>query len=102
MWLASAAFLPVGFLYFWTVADEFQIIDMGVKKGYRRKGVAKSLLQKLIAEAMTKKFQITLDVRVHNTPAVRLYEKLGFETVAVRKGYYGDGEDGLILRILSA
>lgn len=99
VWLALKSSELAGFLYFWTVIDEFQIMDIAVTEKYRRQGVAETLLNKLISEASVKKFAITLDVRVHNTPALKLYEKLGFELVTVRKAYYGNGEDGLVLRI---
>jgi hypothetical protein len=39
----------------------------------------------------------TLEVRVGNAPARRLYEKLGFEEVGERRNYYRDGEDALIM-----
>ena len=39
----------------------------------------------------------TLEVRAGNLPAKRLYEKLGYEVAGVRKRYYRDGEDGLIM-----
>ena len=39
----------------------------------------------------------TLEVRAGNLPAKRLYEKLGYEVTGVRKRYYRDGEDGLIM-----
>jgi ribosomal-protein-alanine N-acetyltransferase len=39
-----------------------------------------------------------LEVRITNFPALRLYEKYGFETVAIRKKYYQDtGEDALVM-----
>jgi ribosomal-protein-alanine N-acetyltransferase len=38
-----------------------------------------------------------LEVREHNQPAISLYQKFGFETMYVRKGYYPDGENALVM-----
>lgn len=84
----------LGFLYFWTLSDEIQIIDMGVLPGFRRQGIAQKLLQHLILQAATKK--IFLEVRVGNAAAIAVYESCGFQKVGERKKYYADGEDAWV------
>lgn len=43
---------------------------------------------------------VLLEVRASNKPAQRLYASLGFERVGVRKRYYGDGEDAVLMTLL--
>lgn len=86
----------LGFLYFWTVVDEYQIMDIGVCQSVRQKGIARSLLKALLSEAQKNGFRVTLEVRALNKPAIRLYESLGFRITGLRKEYYEDGEDGLL------
>jgi len=58
-------------------------LGMGVAVGYRGRGIGRRLLEATIAKAWTKGMtRIVLDVRIDNTNAIRLYEKLGFVTEA--------------------
>lgn len=69
-----------------------------VDKAFRRKGYADQLLD--FAEnhlRKTKIEKIFLEVRKSNTPAKNLYIKKGYKEISVRKKYYSDGEDALIL-----
>ena len=63
-------------------------------------GLGATLLQDLLDEATRRGCgEVLLEVRVDNEPARRLYERHGFERVAVRRGYYQPGSvDGLVLR----
>ncbi|WP_053240337.1 ribosomal protein S18-alanine N-acetyltransferase [Pyrobaculum islandicum] len=71
------------------------IISIAVAPEYRGLGIGKMLLctaLKLLTECKTS--EVFLEVRVSNTPALRLYESAGFQLVEVLKNYYSDGEDG--------
>ena len=74
------------------------VVSIAVLPEYRRQGIGKNLL--LNAEKALKEYgakEIILEVRVSNTPAINLYEKLGYEKVKVLKGYYSDGEDAYLM-----
>lgn len=92
---------PVAFSLAWSVADELQLLDMGVLPEERRKGYGRALLGELLRFAQReRKRLLLLEVRQSNEPAIRLYRSLGFETAGVRRGYYSDtGEDALEMRI---
>ncbi|MDE0021944.1 MAG: ribosomal protein S18-alanine N-acetyltransferase [Candidatus Poribacteria bacterium] len=83
----------------WTAADETHIVNFAVHPNLRRQGIGKALVRNLFAEARRSKApRVTLEVRVSNLPAIRLYESMGFQIVAVRKGYYLDnGENAYIM-----
>lgn len=75
------------------------VISIAVLPEYRRMGIATSLLKnamKIVREVYDCS-EIFLEVRVSNTPAINLYEKLGFIKVERIKRYYMDGEDAYLM-----
>lgn len=90
----------VAYMGMWCVADEGQITNVAVHPEYRRKGLAKQLIETLTAVAKEKKLtSLTLEVREHNKAAISLYEIMGFEQVGRRKGYYEGKEDALLMTL---
>lgn len=76
------------------------MMNLAVLPEYRGKGVGASLVLELIRRLQDNQVScLTLEVRISNEPAIRLYEKLGFTEVGRRPGYYHNPkEDALILR----
>ena len=89
----------VGFAGVWIVAGEGDITNIAVHPSYRKQGIASQLLSKLLKICKdTNCNDITLEVRVSNTPAQNLYTKFGFVNEGIRKKYYSDnGEDAIIM-----
>ncbi|MGI6737003.1 MAG: ribosomal protein S18-alanine N-acetyltransferase [Anaerovoracaceae bacterium] len=89
----------VGYAGLWIIADEGHINNVGVLPEYRRRGIAAEILERLFADARRLgAHDFTLEVRVSNTEAIRLYRRFGFEPEGVRPGYYEDDhEDALIM-----
>ena len=82
------------------VADEAQIIDIYVEPEQRRQGLAEKKLREWMA-GLPKGTKVILEVRVGNTPARKLYEKLGFTELYVRKNYYSKPtEDASVMQLL--
>jgi ribosomal-protein-alanine N-acetyltransferase len=83
----------------WLVLDEAHITNIAVHPEFRRKGLGRLILLTLMEEAARLGIErMTLEVRVSNTPAIRLYKALGFEEGGIRKGYYANNrEDALIM-----
>jgi ribosomal-protein-alanine N-acetyltransferase len=74
------------------------IISMAVSPNYRRAGIGEALLRESIKRLGPKVREIYLEVRPGNDTAIKLYEKLSFRrTAVVRKRYYHDGEDALVM-----
>jgi [ribosomal protein S18]-alanine N-acetyltransferase len=83
---------------FWLLLDEAHIATIAAHPGWRGCGLGLWLMLALLDQAIRRGAALsTLEVRVGNTPARRLYEKLGFEEVGERRNYYRDGEDALIM-----
>lgn len=88
----------VGFLSGVVGGDECELSDIAVDERYRKIGIATRLFELLFNELKNKKVnKVFLLVRFNNDPAVSLYNKLGFNCVGKRKGYYG-GADALIMK----
>lgn len=76
------------------------MMNLAVAPDYRRRGIARELIIRLISCLQAEKVScLTLEVRVSNMPAISLYTQMGFAEVGRRKNYYHDPrEDALILR----
>ncbi|MEA2674756.1 MAG: [ribosomal protein S18]-alanine N-acetyltransferase [Chloroflexota bacterium] len=97
--VARAGEVVVGFAGLWVMVDEAHVTTFAVDPGWRRRGVGERLLLALLDIAVTRRArEATLEVRLSNMPARRLYEKYGFRPVGIRPRYYSDnGEDALIM-----
>ncbi len=88
----------LGYAGFQVVLDEGHIMTIAVHPQHRRRGLGTLLLLDLFEQARERGVQrLTLEVRVSNVAAQRLYEAFGFHLEGRRLHYYGDGEDALIL-----
>jgi [ribosomal protein S18]-alanine N-acetyltransferase len=89
----------VGYAFVSRYVDAWHVMNVAVADTYRRRGIAVALLERLFdVTATDPRRGYTLEVRVSNTGAIALYEKLGFEARGVRRGYYTDNrEDALIM-----
>ena len=80
---------PVGYLKARVTREEIEIISILIDKKFRKVGMGKSLLNKLLNIALKKKIQnIFLEVSVENQIAINLYKKFDFIKVGKRKNYY--------------
>lgn len=87
----------VGFLKYSLIYDRIEIDNIFVEEDYRNRSIATKLMSRLISIAIENKaFNITLEVRVSNEIAIKLYKKFGFIEVATRRFYYGD-EDAILM-----
>lgn len=89
----------IGFGGIWMMVDEAHITTFAIDPAWRRQRLGETLLMALIDLAMARRArEATLEVRLSNVPARRLYEKFGFRPVGLRPRYYSDnGEDALIM-----
>ena len=79
----------LGYVGMHHLVDEGFITNVAVSPAARRQGVARALLQHLTEYGTAHSlYRITLEVRVGNTPAIALYESLGYVRDGVRPGFY--------------
>ncbi|HXV79170.1 MAG TPA: ribosomal protein S18-alanine N-acetyltransferase [Candidatus Binatia bacterium] len=91
----------VGYILFWLLPEEIDVHNIAVHPGFRRQGIGQTLLRQVIEQAQRRdSSRVTLEVRVSNVAAQKLYESVGFVRQGLRKGYYSDdGEDALIMTL---
>jgi ribosomal-protein-alanine N-acetyltransferase len=88
-----------GYLIVSRYVDAWHVMNIAVAPDYRRHGIARRLLNELFEVTVDDGQRgYTLEVRVSNADAIRLYEQMGFRGRGVRRGYYTDNrEDALIM-----
>ena len=87
-----------GYIGFHLDETKAELVTVYVPDQYRQQKVASFLLEYGMAWAQQQKVQaITLEVSELNQPAIHLYEKFGFKTIHVRKNYYQDSTDALLM-----
>jgi ribosomal-protein-alanine N-acetyltransferase len=89
----------VGYVINSRYVDAWHVMNVAVAPDHQRRGVASALLERLFELTRDDERRgYTLEVRVSNEGAIHLYERLGFESRGIRRGYYTDNrEDALIM-----
>jgi ribosomal-protein-alanine N-acetyltransferase len=99
-YLADPQFTPVlvacdprrriaGFLVLRLTADEAEVLSLAVARKWQGRGVGAALMRAGIEDlAMSPAKRLLLEVETGNEPALRLYRRLGFAEIAIRKAYY--------------
>ena len=102
--LSLGAFHPatgelLGYLIISRYVDAWHVMNVAVAPEHRRRKIATMLLDKLFQQTAGEgRRGYTLEVRVSNDVAIRLYERAGFKPRGIRRGYYTDNrEDALIM-----
>ncbi|HEV8602739.1 MAG TPA: ribosomal protein S18-alanine N-acetyltransferase [Gaiellaceae bacterium] len=89
----------VGYLIISRYVDAWHVMNIAIADEFRRRGIATRLMERLFdLTAPDGRRGYTLEVRISNEAAIRLYEQVGFKARGVRRGYYTDNrEDALIM-----
>lgn len=97
-WVAVRDGKVVGYLVTQWVLDEIHILNIAIHNYERRKGIASFMLDFLFERAVNQKMaDVYLEVRESNESARALYSRYGFAELGIRKSYYHDGEDALVM-----
>ncbi len=88
----------VGFMLAMKLLDEAEILVLYVDKMFRKKGIAKKLINYLIDPVKSK--SILLEVSNKNLPALCLYEKFEFKVINIRKNYYQDSDAYVMRKVI--
>src|SRR5512132_3987392 len=92
--------MVVGYTCRWRVADEVHLLNVAVHPDRRGGGHGRALVSDVIAEAEGAGCAVVLrEVRAGNVVARRLYRTLGCRDLGVRRGYYGPGQDAIVMEL---
>lgn len=86
----------VGYSIAFQTADFTDLLNICIHPQHQHQGLGAQLWTHFLSALHRKK--VLIEVRVSNHNALRFYQKLGFESINIRKKYYSDGEDAKILR----
>lgn len=90
-----------GFMVWFPLPDEAELLNIGVATAHQRRGVAWALLADMLTTARAQQRQrVFLEVRVSNIPAIELYCQTGFAVAGERRHYYKNAngsEDALVM-----
>ncbi len=82
----------------WLTAPNAEILNLFVLEEYRGHGIGKKLVDEVIKVCNKEDIEmLTLEVRVSNSYAIRMYENIGFKVGTIRKKYYENKEDALLM-----
>ncbi|KXS42204.1 MAG: ribosomal-protein-alanine N-acetyltransferase [Candidatus Frackibacter sp. T328-2] len=88
----------IGYIGAWIILNESHITTLAISPDYRRQGVAKRLLSNLFGRLREEGVnKVTLEVRVSNQPARKLYTDYGFDEAGIRKNYYQDNQEDAVI-----
>jgi ribosomal-protein-alanine N-acetyltransferase len=89
----------VGYVVAWFLREEVHLLNIAVARAHQGRGYARRMLERLVELARDgNRSSISLEVRVSNARAIRLYESIGFVAAGRRREYYqNDREDALIM-----
>lgn len=89
-----------GFVVYWIIHDELHVLDVVTAPESRRSGVGRALMLEALGDGGQRgATRALLEVRRSNAPAIALYRSLGFLHDTVRRGYYQDGEDAVLMSL---
>lgn len=99
-WVLESHQEIIGYAIVMMVLDEVHLLNISVASAYQGKGIGRELLHAMMEIGRSHGgLNMFLEVRVSNTKAVRLYENIGFNEMAIRRNYYPakDGREDAIL-----
>ena len=89
----------IGYIIYNIIIDEAEILNIVIDNEFKRQNLGKYLLEQTITEISKQKIKtIFLEVGEKNIPAINLYLQFGFEQYNVRKQYYKNKENALLMR----
>ena len=89
----------IGYIIYHIVLDEAEILNIVIDNMFKRKNLGKYLLEQTINEISKQNIKtIFLEVGEKNIPAINLYLKFGFEQYGIRKEYYKNKENAILMK----
>lgn len=96
--VAAADDAVLGFVCAWQVVDACHLLRIATHPDHRGRGIGRALVERLIERARAAGCShLELEVASRNAPAIALYQRVGFQVVGVRRGYYRAPPDDAVM-----
>ena len=90
----------LGYSVCWRVLDELHLLNVAVHPEHRGGTIGRRLVEAVLDDGrLTGARVVYLEVRAGNVAARRLYRRLGFRDLGVRRAYYGPGQDAIVMEL---
>jgi len=90
----------LGYTVCWRVLDELHLLNVAVHPDHRGGAIGRRLVEAVLDGGRTTGARVVyLEVRAGNVAARRLYRRLGFRDLGVRRAYYGPGQDAIVMEL---
>jgi ribosomal-protein-alanine N-acetyltransferase len=90
----------VGYTVCWRVLDELHLLNVAVHPEHRSGAIGRRLVEAVLDDGRANGARVVyLEVRAGNVAARRLYRRLGFRDLGVRRAYYGPGQDAIVMEL---
>lgn len=90
----------VGYTICWRVLDELHLLNVAVHPEHRGAAIGRRLVEHVLDDGRATGGRVAyLEVRAGNVSARRLYRRLGFRDLGVRRAYYGPGQDAIVMEL---
>jgi [ribosomal protein S18]-alanine N-acetyltransferase len=92
--------LIIGYTVCWRVLDELHLLNVAVHPEHRGGAIGRRLVEAVLDDGRATGARVVyLEVRAGNVAARRLYRRLGFRDLGVRRAYYGPGQDAIVMEL---
>ena len=90
----------IGYFFSKNVKNEYHVLNFALKKNYQHRGYGKLFFNIIINEYILDG-SVFLEVKRSNLSAINFYKKFNFKEIGLKKKYYSDGEDAIIMRLIN-
>ena len=97
-WVATYHKDILGYLMIRHLKNEINIMNMAVTHLFHSKGIGRLLINHMIKK-LPMQSSIFLEVKKGNFPAINLYSSIGFKQIGLRRNYYQDGKDAILMHL---
>ena len=91
--------IVAGYIIYHIIIDEAEILNIVIDEKLKKQKLGSFLLERTVKDILSKNIKtIFLEVGENNIPAINLYLKFGFEQYNIRKNYYKNGENAILMK----
>ena len=99
IWVYELNRIIIGFIIDLRYANEVNILNIAIGKSFQNKGYGSKMVYNYL-NRLPRKCTVLLEVKKNNYKALRIYSKLNFQKLYIRKAYYNDGSDAVNMRLV--